>query len=118
MRGAQPGADQPAIVLGLVFAALLTSVLLGLRGLMMFPVEPVPTEHQPSTLHDSGQAHEHLEGCPLCYVQAPLPALVPELGLPYRMGFGPHLWVSGSLPREELLKATAARGPPRLLRDE
>ncbi len=90
---------------------LLTALLFGLRGAVMFSPEPVRVQHETPHQHDTGKTH-HQEHCPICFLQMVLPSLVPDLGLCERVFFALPLWSAGTQAKDELLKAVAARGPP------
>ncbi|WP_337870222.1 DUF2946 family protein [Meiothermus sp.] len=111
--GSRPGTLQPVAKLGLVGVVLLTSLLFGLRGVVMFSPEPVRVQqHETAHQHDTGKTHPHHEHCPLCFLQMVLPWLIPDLGLCQRVFFALRLWLGETHAKDEFLKAIAARGPP------
>ncbi|MCS7068750.1 MAG: DUF2946 domain-containing protein [Meiothermus sp.] len=111
VRGAGSGTVSHSLVMGLVGVVLLTSLLFGLRGLVMFPAEPVQVEHHPPAHGDTGKTH-HQGHCPLCFLQMLLPHLAPEPAPGFALTFALRLWLGECLARDEFLKGVAARGPP------
>ncbi|MBO1435657.1 DUF2946 domain-containing protein [Meiothermus sp. CFH 77666] len=99
-------------VIGLVAVVLLASLLFGLRGMVMFPAEPVPVEHHPPVHGDSSPGHDHLSHCPLCFLLMLLPSLAPEPGVAHVLSFALQIWLGERRARDAFLKGMAARGPP------
>lgn len=109
----RPGTLQSLARPGLVGMVLLTVLLFGLRGFVMFSPEPVRVQqHETPHQHDTGKTHHHQEHCPLCFLQMVLPSLAPEPGLCQRIFFALRLWLGETQAKDEFLKAIAARGPP------
>jgi hypothetical protein len=111
-RSSRLGTLQPVAV-GLVGVILLASLFFGLRGLVMLTVEPVRVQHhEPAPKHDTGKTHNHFEHCPLCFLQVLVPSQSPNPGLGHPILIKLHLGLEDRPARDELLQATAARGPP------
>jgi hypothetical protein len=112
VRSAGPGITPCTLVMGLVGVVLLTSLLFGLRGVVMFPPEPVQIKHHPAAHSDSDRAHEHQGHCPLCFLQMLLPTIAPEQGVGQVATFALQIWLGESRAKDEFLRAVTARGPP------
>lgn len=111
-RTDRPVTTPRTAVIGLVAVVLLASILFGLRGMVMFPAEPVQIEHHPPVHGDSSPTHDHLSHCPLCFLLMLLPSLAPELGVVYVLSFALQIWLGERRARDAFLKRMAARGPP------
>lgn len=98
--------------MGLVLVVFLTSLLFGLRGMAMFPADPVRIEHHQPAHNDAEKTRDHQGHCPLCFLQMWLPNLAPLLGVKCVCILTLPLWLGESQARDEFLKAMAARGPP------
>lgn len=98
--------------MGWATLVLCVSLMFGLRGMMMFPAEPVQIEHHLPAHSDTDQNPDHPGHCPLCFLQmlllwwAPVRVAVYLFSLKLRIGIGER-WA-----REEFLEVIAARGPP------
>jgi hypothetical protein len=103
---------QPAAVFGLVCLALLTLLLFGLRGVVLYPVQTPPLEHHHAGSSDAQDSHQHQNHCPLCFLLMLPPHLTPTLDRVWIASFVVWLWMGASRAKDEFLKAIAARGPP------
>lgn len=112
MRGSKSSTPRALAALGLVGLVCLTSLLFGLRGVVMFSTEPVATQPHEATHHDTEKTHHHLEHCPLCVLHMLLPDLTPLLNGVLAASLVARLWSGAQQAKDEFLKAVAARGPP------
>lgn len=103
----------PTARLGLVGLMMLTSLLFGLRGVVMFSPELVMAQqHETAHQHDTEKTHQHQDHCPLCFLQMLLPSLAPDFGFCQQVFFALRLWLGETKAKDDFLKAIAARGPP------
>ncbi|AWR86594.1 DUF2946 family protein [Meiothermus taiwanensis] len=111
-RGKKSGTPRALVALGLMGLVWLTSLLFGLRGVVMFSIEPTATQPHENAHHHSEKTHHHLEHCPLCVLHMLLPDLTPALNGVLVASLVARLWSGAQHARDEFLKAVAARGPP------
>ncbi|GIW32033.1 MAG: hypothetical protein KatS3mg071_2207 [Meiothermus sp.] len=111
--GKKSSAPRALAALGLVGLVCLTSLLFGLRGVVMFSTEPIATQPHENAHQHGEKNHHHLEHCPLCVLHMLLPDLTPVLNGVLVASLVARLWSGAQHARDEFLKAVAARGPPR-----
>ncbi len=94
---------------------LLTSLLFGLRGMVMYPSQTIGVEHHHPGSSETQKSHQHQKHCPLCFLLMLPPHLVPALDRVWASSFIVWLWVGESRAKDEFLKAISARGPPQFV---
>jgi hypothetical protein len=89
---------------------LLTSLLFGLRGMLMYPSQTIGVEHHHPGSSDTDESHQG--HCPLCFLLLLAPHLTPALNGVWSLSIVIWLWMGAPRAKDEFLKAIAARGPP------
>ncbi|WP_147075216.1 MULTISPECIES: DUF2946 domain-containing protein [Meiothermus] len=108
----KPKTPQPFAVMGWATLVLCVSLMFGLRGMVMFPAEPVQIDHHLPAHSDTDQNPDHQGHCPLCFLQMLLPWLAPALVAVYLFFLKLRIGTGECCAREEFLEVIAARGPP------
>ena len=89
---------------------LLTSLLFGLRGLVMYPAQGASIEHPHPGSSDTDESHQGHS--PLCFLPLLAPHLTPALNGVWSPSIVIWLWMGAPRAKDEFLKAIGAPSKP------